>query len=207
MYLKLRDTLQPVYSSKVCISPNELLLQLCVVKLHSRPHRYPVSLSKIPKFFIRPILQCLLHTIRNSQTQIALLLALTLKEGCSLSKVSKATTLQEVITRFSVARLLHCYFSPQSPNLLRHLTLEIGFFYSLTCSNGHFQFLLTETLTTSHVLLQGLKQNLSRCVILQHDNATSHSARRPQVMWQSFHWQHQDHQPLLLKQLLGNGRF
>jgi len=39
---------------------------------------------------------------------------LTLKEGCSLSKVSKVTTLK-VNTRFSVALLFHGYFSPQSP--------------------------------------------------------------------------------------------
>lgn len=83
---------------------------------------------------------------------------LTLREGGSLGKVSKVTKLQEVNTRFSVARLFHGYFSPQSPNILMHSTLEIGFFYSLTFSNSHFQFLITVTLTTSHVLLQGLKE-------------------------------------------------
>jgi hypothetical protein len=88
-----------------------------------------------------------------------------------------------------------------------HLTLEIGFFYSLTFSNSHCQLLVIVTLPTSHVLLQGLKQILSLCVILQHDNATAHSARRTKVLLQSFHWPHLDHQTYFLKKLLGNCRF
>lgn len=149
----------------MCISRNDLILQLWTsllyqVWLNSILGRTVIQWVwvKYRNFCIRPILQSLVTYSWELTSGNCVIIGLTLKEGCSLSKVSKVTTLQEVITRFCVARLFHGYFSLQSPNILMHLTLEIGFLYSLTFSNSHFQFLVTVALTTSHVLLQGLKQ-------------------------------------------------
>jgi len=71
-----------------------------MVKLYSMPHRYPVSLSKITKFFILPILQSLLTYNWELTSTNCVIIGLTLKEKGSFSKVSKVATLQEVIRRF-----------------------------------------------------------------------------------------------------------
>ena len=97
-----------------------------MVKLYSRSHRYPASLSKIPTFFIRPILQSSLKCDWVLTSENCFIIGLTVKKGCSLSKVFEVTKLQAVITRLSVARLIRGYFSPQFSNILKHLTLEIG---------------------------------------------------------------------------------
>lgn len=162
---EIKRHLTTVCSSKVCTSRNCLLLQLWTSLFYQGWLNSILGCTVIQRvwvkyrhFFIRPILESLLKCDWKLTSENCFIIGITLKKGCSLSKVSEVTKLQEVITRLSVARLFRFYFSPQSPNILNHLTLEIGFLYSLTSSNSNFRFHVTVTLTISHVLFSGLKQ-------------------------------------------------
>jgi len=129
-----------------------------MVKLYSRPHRYPVSLSKIPKLFILPILQSLLTYNWELTSTNSFIIGLTLKEEYSLVRSPRSQHCRRSLEGPVSSFVFTVIFSPHSPNVLMHLTLEICFFYSLTFSNSHFQFLVPVTLRTSHLLFQGLKQ-------------------------------------------------
>jgi hypothetical protein len=144
----------------------------------------------------------------NSQAKIALLCALHLYQGCSISKGSKVTKLKDVVTTLNTDHLLHDHFSPQSPSMLMHVTdlgtslktvtAEIGYIYI----HSHSLTVIFSSLLLRHrrhpSVASAAETNLSRGVILQHDNATPHSASRTQVPLQSFHWEQLDSQPYCL---------
>jgi hypothetical protein len=102
MHLKLRYTLQQCVPIK-CAFPEwisaaivDFIVLPGMVKLYSRPHRYPVSLSKIPKF---------LHS-----AEFTIFGNIKLQTYKSKLRYSKITTLQKVITSLSAARFFTVIF-------------------------------------------------------------------------------------------------